>query len=347
MTTQSNWTRELSKGLIKPKQLVDHNIISEDESESFSEINKIFDMRVPKIFLEHIKQDNHPLKKQFIPDSKELVFLPEELTDPIGDETFSPVEGLTHRYKNRVLLKPTYMCASYCRFCFRRYKVSNSENNLTNENYIKCLEYIKNHEEIWEVILTGGDPLVLRDQQLGKIMNDLSEIEHVKIVRFHSRIPSVLPQRITPELIKTLKDSKKTIWFSAHINHADEFTAECKHALGVLTNSGIPVVMQSVLLKGVNDSFEALKALFETAVENNVRPYYLHYPDLAKGTHHFRMPLDDAQKLFATLRGKLSGLCIPVFVLDIPGGLGKISAEKSRIWQHSDGSWQLDSPLKK
>lgn len=337
----------MSKGLIKPQQLANHNIIAEDDAHSFSEINKIFDMRVPKIFLEQIKQNNHPLKKQFIPDSQELVFLPEELTDPIADEAFSPVEGLTHRYTNRVLLKPTYMCASYCRFCFRRYKVSKSENNLSQENYLKCLEYIKTHQEIWEVILTGGDPLVLLDQQLEKIMNDLSTIDHIKIIRFHSRIPSVLPQRITPKLIKIFKDSNKTIWFSVHINHADEFTTECKQALSLLTNNGIPLVMQSVLLKGVNDSFENLKNLFETAVENNVRPYYLHYPDLAKGTHHFRMKFEDAQNLFATLRGKLSGLCIPIFVLDIPGGQGKISAEKSRIWQNTDGSWQLDSPLKK
>lgn len=304
-------------------------------------------MRVPKIFLDQIKNDNHPLKKQFIPDTKELIFLPEELTDPIGDEAFSPVEGITHRYKNRVLLKPTYMCASYCRFCFRRYKVSKQEHNLSQEKYLSCIDYINTHTEIWEVILTGGDPLVLLDQQIAKIMNDLSAIDHVKVIRFHSRIPSVLPQRITPELIQILKSTKKAIWLSAHINSADEFTSECKVALNLLNDHGIPVVMQSVLLKGVNDSFEDLKNLFETAVENRVRPYYLHYPDLAKGTHHFRMSLEEAQNLFSTLRGKLSGLCIPTFILDIPGGQGKISAEKSRLWQNSDGTWKLDSPLEK
>lgn len=341
------WARELSKGLVHTKQLIAHNIVSMAEAKQLNDVNNIFDMRVPKIFVEHIQKANPSIQKQFIPDTKELIFLPEELSNPIGDETYSPTEGITHRYPNRVLLKPTYMCASYCRFCFRRYKVSNSDYNLSSTQYTACLDYIKAHKEVWEVILTGGDPLVLTDNYLSQIIADLSAIEHLKIIRFHSRIPSVLPQRITPKLIQILKSSGKTIWIVAHLNSADEFTAECKTALNLLIDNGIPVIMQSVLLKGINDSFEALRNLFETAVINRVRPYYLHYPDLAKGTHHFRIPLEDAQKLFGSLRGQISGLCLPTFVLDIPGGFGKISAEKSRLWQNSDGTWALDSPLKK
>lgn len=344
---KNNWAKVLSKGLIDETQLVKHNIVSADEAKKLSVVNDIFDMRVPEIFLSKIKMGNAPLKKQFIPSSEELIFLPEELEDPIGDETYSPIEGLTHRYPNRVLLKPTYLCASYCRFCFRRYKVSNSEHNISQEQYTQCLDYLKTHTEIWEVILTGGDPLVLTDKYLFEMMSDLSKIAHIKVIRFHTRIPSVLPERVTPELIKILKSSGKSIWIAMHANCAEEFTQECKEALDLLINAGIPVILQSVLLKGVNDSFEALRDLFQTAVENRVRPYYLHYPDLARGTHHFRMPLAHAQNLFASLRGTLSGLCLPIFVLDIPGGFGKISAEKSRLWQNADGTWDSDSPLKK
>lgn len=341
------WTFELSQGLVKTSQLVKEGIVHENDFSVLEKASDIFDLRVPAQFLEQIKKGNTALKKQFIPSANELIFLPEELTDPIGDEAFSPVTGLTHRYPNRVLLKPTYLCASYCRFCFRRYKVSNGNLNLSNSQYKACLDYLKEHPEVWEVIFTGGDPFVLTDKYLSKLLEDLSEIKHIKVIRFHTRIPSVLPTRITPNLIHILKSCRKTVWIALHANSADEFTSECKAALNLLIDNGIPVVLQSVLLKGVNDSFTALRELFEKAVENRVRPYYLHYPDLAKGTEHFRMPLEDAQNLFSSLRGKISGLCLPTFVLDIPGGKGKISAEKSRLWKNPDGSWQLDSPLGK
>ncbi len=346
MTTKISWAKALSKGLIDIRQLQKHEFIDTDDRDELKNAGDIFDIRVPEIFLDQIKAQNPALKKQFIPTKEELIFLPEELTDPIGDEPNTPVEGITHRYPNRVLLKPTYLCASYCRFCFRRYKVSNSDHNLTDEQYVKCLEYLKSHQEIWEVILTGGDPLVLNDKKILQMMNDLASIKHIKVLRFHTRVPSVLPERITKELIQALKTSNKSLWIALHVNHADEFTPKCREVVKMLIESGISVVLQSVLLKGVNNSYEVLKNLFESAVEQNIKPYYLHFPDLAKGTGHFRMSLEEAQNLFASLRGNLSGICLPQFILDIPGGKGKISAEKSRILLSESGALSFDSPLK-
>ncbi|MES2615956.1 MAG: KamA family radical SAM protein [Bdellovibrionota bacterium] len=325
-------------------QLVAHNIIDTKQAHELNEIKNHFDIRVPQSYLNEIKDNNEVLKKQFIPSSNELVFFPEELEDPIGDEIWSPVEGITHRYPDRVLLKPTYMCAAYCRFCFRRYKVSHTEYNLKEEAYQKALEYIKLNSQIEEVILTGGDPLTLTDTILGKILIDLANIEHIKVLRFHTRVPSLLPSRITQNLVTLLKNTKKSVWVAAHINHHDEFKPETKKALALFIDNGIPVLLQSVLLKGVNDSTENLIQLFKAAVENRVKPYYLHYPDLAKGTKHFRIPLREAILLVKSLRGKISGLCIPHFILDIPGGKGKIEINPHYSREISAGLWQFESP---
>ena len=340
-----NWAKELSQGLITVEQLKQNEIISTTNSESLNQIKETFDIRVPKIFLNEIKNGNEVLKKQFIPSTNELIFLPEELQDPIGDEVWTPVEGLTHRYPDRVLLKPTYLCAGYCRFCFRRYKVSHTEFNLKEEHYKKCLEYIQSNSQIEEVILTGGDPLTLTDKVLSKMIQDLSNIKHLKIIRFHTRVPSLLPSRVTSNLIELLKQSVKTIWIVTHMNHADEFNEETKKSLASFLDNGFPVLLQSVLLKGINDTQENLIRLFKTAIENRVKPYYLHYPDLAKGTNHFRMPLSDAINLFKSLRGKISGLCLPQFIVDIPGGKGKIEVNTHRAREIEKDVWEFESPL--
>lgn len=339
------WGKELSKGLISVNQLAQHNLIDKEQTDDLEKIKNHLDIRVPQAFIQDIKNNVEVLKKQFIPTKNELIFLPEELEDPIGDEIWSPVEGITHRYPDRVLLKPTYMCAAYCRFCFRRYKVSHTEHNLKEEAYKKAVAYIKQKEKIEEVILTGGDPLTLTDKILQKILYDLANIEHVKTLRFHTRIPSLLPSRVTTDLIHMLKETKKSVWVAAHMNHCDEFKPETKKALAMFIDNGIPVILQSVLLKGVNNTTEALVNLFKTAVENRVKPYYLHYPDLAKGTKHFRIPLQEAILLVKSLRGKISGLCIPQFILDIPGGKGKIEINPHFSKEISPGLWQFESPL--
>ena len=340
-----NWAKELSQGLITIEQLESHGIINEQQAQNLQPIKSHLDIRIPKTFVEEIKNNNSMLTKQLVPSTNELVFLPEELDDPIGDERWTPVEGITHRYPDRVLLKPTYLCAGYCRFCFRRYKVSHSEFNLKEESLFKAIEYIQNIPQIEEVILTGGDPLTLTNKALKKILNKLALVSHVKVIRFHTRVPSFLPSRITPELVALLKSTQKSVWVAAHMNHADEFQPQTKNALALFIDSGIPVILQSVLLKGINNTSEDLIRLFKTAVENRVKPYYLHYPDLAKGTKHFRMPLAEAISLVKSLRGKISGLCLPQLILDIPGGRGKIEVIPQSAKEIAPGLWQLESPL--
>lgn len=340
-----NWHHDLASSISTIDKLVHENIkpCNALDRTQLESIKSHLDLRIPGIFLDEIKKDNVALAKQFVPTSNELVFFPEELEDPIGDNVFSPVSGLTHRYPDRVLFKLTYTCASYCRFCFRRAQVSHQKSNF--ETYRTAFNYISNHNEIWEVILSGGDPLVLPDPILTQIMLELGKIPHIKVIRFHTRIPSVLPSRITPELIHLLKNAGKSIWIAAHINCAAEFTPACAKALSTLIDNGIPVVLQSVLLKDVNDSEEALVSLFKTAVENGIKPYYLHYPDLARGTEHFRIPLKKAIALFKSLRGKISGLAIPQLIIDLPEGKGKIPINTHKIIELHENCWEIESPI--
>nr|BFD32682.1 lysine-2,3-aminomutase-like protein [Pigmentibacter ruber] len=342
---EKNWAKDLAKGLITSEQLLQRQFIATNEIKEIELAKDNFDIRVPNIFLEDIEKNIIEIKKQFVPSGNELNFLPEELEDPIGDERWTPVTGITHRYPDRVLLKLTYMCASYCRFCFRRYKVSDSDFNLTTDEYCKAIKYIESNKDIWEVILTGGDPLTLTDQKLKNVLEDLDKISHVKIIRFHTRIPSVLPARINDSLIKILKSIKKQIVFVIHINSHLEFNYESIYAVKKLREEGFTLLMQSVLLKDINDDQEKLIKLLKMATENGIKPYYLHYLDLAKGTDHFRVPLKKAINLYNSLRGFISGICIPEFILDIPGGKGKISLNSSSVLELENNSWQFVSPI--
>ena len=266
---------------------------------------------------------NPVIARQYIPSTDELIITPDELADPIGDAAHTPVKGITHRYADRVLLKPTHTCAVYCRFCFRRETVGQAEQALTEAELQAALAYVQSYPEIWEVILSGGDPLVLSDRRLKVIVDALAATPHVEVLRLHTRVPVVDPARITSELIAALK-SRLATYVVIHINHADEMTAEVKSALARLTDAGIPLLSQSVLLRGVNDSAEALTRLMRALVANRVKPYYLHQTDLAKGTGHFRVPIAEGQDLMRQMRGPVSGLCQPTYVLDIPGGHGKV-----------------------
>ncbi|MCA2959205.1 MAG: KamA family radical SAM protein [Silvanigrellales bacterium] len=344
-THPGNWARALSKGLIEPVQLVREGLVGQQEAHALDAVKDVFDIRVPQAFLAGIRAGDATLARQVVPRLEELVFLPEELEDPIGDERFSPVEGLTHRYPDRALLKVTYQCASYCRFCFRRYKVSDADNNLGAEGLERAFEYLRAHTEIREVILTGGDPLSLTDAKLAPVFQSLAGLSHVAIVRIHTRIPTVLPERVTPELLAVFRRSGKAVWVVAHINAVSELTDVAKASLGRLVDGGIPVLAQSVLLKGVNDSHEALVALYRSLVTLRVVPYYLHYPDLARGTNHFRVPLSRALALVRGLRGNLSGFAIPRLILDIPGGTGKIVVEPEWARQTGPQTWVFTSPV--
>ena len=283
-----------------------------------------------------------PIARQFIPDAAELVLRPEERGDPIGDAAHSPVEGIVHRYPDRVLLKAVHVCPVYCRFCFRREMVGpEGLGTLTPEALDAAIRYIAERPDIWEVILTGGDPLVLSPRRLGEIMARLLGIAHVKIVRFHTRVPVVDPSRIDEALVAALKAAGKTVYVALHANHPREMTAEAKAACARLIDAGFPMISQTVLLRGVNDDAAILADLMRTFVENRIKPYYLHHPDLAPGTAHFRLSLAEGRAIVGALRGHVSGLCQPTYVLDIPGGHGKAVASASAVEEADEGCFRV------
>ncbi len=266
-----------------------------------------------------------PIARQFLPDPAELVVLPEERSDPIGDAARSPLEGLVHRYPDRVLLKLINVCPVYCRFCFRRETIGPGRDaHLSREALAAAFAYIAQHKEIFEVILTGGDPFLLSPRRLGEVAAQLAAIDHVKILRIHTRVPVAEPSLVTAALVDVLRDARQTVYVALHANHPRELTAEARAACARLIDAGIPMLSQSVLLRGVNDDVETLAELMRSFVAMRVKPYYLHHPDLARGTGHFRLSIAQGHALVRQLRGRLSGLCQPQYVLDIPGGFGKV-----------------------
>jgi lysine 2,3-aminomutase len=268
-----------------------------------------------------------PIALQYLPTSAELIEHPNERADPIGDHPHSPVEGIVHRYPDRVLLKLLHVCPVYCRFCFRREMVGpDGDGTLSSQQIDAALDYIRSHDGIWEVILTGGDPLILSPRRLRDVMQALAGIEHVKIVRIHSRVPAVDPARITPELVEALNSGGKTVFVALHANHPRELTPEVWAACARLVDGGISMVSQSVLLKGINDNAGTLAELMRGFVEMRVKPYYLHHPDMAPGTGHFRLTIAEGQAIMRELRNQISGLCIPHYILDLPDGHGKVEA---------------------
>lgn len=266
-----------------------------------------------------------PIARQYIPTADELVTVAGEDADPIGDEAHAPVRGIVHRYPDRVLLKLVHVCAVYCRFCFRREMVGpGKETALSADAYQGAVDYIRNHPEIWEVILTGGDPLMLAPRRLAEVVADLAAIGHIQVIRLHTRVPVGDPARVTDELVAALRTDGAAVWVALHANHPRELTAGARGACARLIDAGIPMVSQSVLLRGVNDDPVTLEALMRGFVACRIKPYYLHHGDLAPGTGHLRTTLAEGQALVRALRGRVSGLCQPDYVLDIPGGHGKV-----------------------
>jgi lysine 2,3-aminomutase len=277
-----------------------------------------------------------PLARQFIPAVQELQILPHELTDPIGDAAHSPVEGIVHRYPDRVLMKIVHSCPVYCRFCFRREMVGPGGSALSGLKLEAAIQYIADTPSIWEVIMTGGDPFVLSARRVREITRRLAAIGHVKIIRWHTRVPVVDPARLSEAYVRALKAPGVATYVAVHANHANEFSDLAKQGLARLADAGLVLISQTVLLKGVNDNPDVLAALMRCFVENRVKPYYLHHPDLAPGTSHFRLTIAEGQAIVAGLRGKLSGLCQPDYVLDIPGGFGKIPVGQTYLDQQGD-----------
>ena len=281
-----------------------------------------------------------PIARQFVPTTAELCEAPGEDADPIGDDRFSPVPGIVHRYRDRVLLKLLHTCPVYCRYCFRRERVGTTEAPLSRDQIQAALNYVRANRDIWEVILTGGDPLLLSPRRVNEVMHELDAIGHLGVVRLHTRVPIVDPDRIDEALIDAL-GVDKAVYVVIHCNHARELSPTAIKAIRRIIDAGIPVLSQSVLLKGVNDNAATLEALFRALVRNRVKPYYLHHPDRAPGTRHFRPSLKRGRVLVDGLRGDLSGLCQPTYVLDIPGGHGKVPAGADRATETAPGRYRV------
>ena len=263
-----------------------------------------------------------PIARQFVPDAREIEQTAEERADPIADDPFSPVEGLVHRYPDRVLLKIVNACAVYCRFCFRREMVGPGRGGLSAAALTAAIDYIEQHPRVWEVILSGGDPLILSARRIGDLVRRLAAIPHVEVIRVHTRMPVAAPERIGTAMVRALRCDKAT-FAVLHANHPRELTPQARAACARLVDAGIPMLSQSVLLRGVNDDIETLGALMRTFVTCRIKPYYLHHADLAPGTAHLRTTIAEGQQLMRGLRGRFSGLCQPAYVLDIPNGHGK------------------------
>ncbi|MBX9711828.1 MAG: lysine-2,3-aminomutase-like protein [Xanthobacteraceae bacterium] len=313
----------------QPQELIEHGLASSEDLPALEKVAARYAVAITPDVAALIDPNdpNDPIARQYVPSALELTAGPHENADPIGDHAHSPVEGIVHRYPDRVLFKLVHVCAVYCRFCFRREMVGPGKDSaLSSEAYSRALDYIRAHPQIWEVILTGGDPLMLSPRRLTQIMADLAAIDHVRIIRIHTRIPVADPSRILDETVAALRQNGATTWLALHANHPRELTHEARAACARIVDAGIPMVSQSVLLRGVNDDAKTLEDLMRAFVECRIKPYYLHHGDLAPGTAHLRTTLQQGQGLMRALRGRVSGLCQPDYVLDIPGGHGKSPA---------------------
>jgi lysine 2,3-aminomutase len=308
------------------------------------QVASTYTVAVPAAFAALIDVDDpdDPIARQVIPDSRELDVQADELRDPIGDTAFSPVRGVTHRYPDRVLIRPVLSCPLYCRFCFRREVVGRAGGSLTPQELDAAIDYVASAPGVHEVILTGGDPLLLSRRRLHALLERLAAIAHVETLRIHTRVPVADPARIDAALAAALRHDKP-VWLSVHVNHARELTAAAARGLACLADAGVPLLAQTVLLRGVNDDARVLEELFRRLVALRVKPYYLHHPDLAPGTAHFRLDLNEGQAIVRALRGRLSGHALPTYVLDIPGGAGKVPVEAP--WVRADGDgWIVTDP---
>jgi len=340
-----------SQTLRTPEQLVERELASPDALAALHELARRYTVAIPHALagLIDTSDKNDPIARQFVPDVAELDTSAAENADPIGDDAHSPVEGIVHRYPDRVLLKVVHVCAVYCRFCFRREMVGpDKPNGLSPAALEKALAYIRANSQIWEVILTGGDPLVLSPRRLAAVMKELAAIDHVKVVRIHTRVPVAEPARISAALVRAMKLKGKAVYVAVHVNHARELTPAARDACARIADAGIPLLGQSVLLAGVNDTEAAMTELMRALVECRIKPYYLHHADLAPGTAHLRTGIESGQDLMRELRGRVSGLCQPTYVLDIPGGHGKspigpaylnMREDNSRAVQDYRGGW--------
>ncbi|WP_040214728.1 lysine 2,3-aminomutase [Clostridium polynesiense] len=333
-----DWKWQIRNKVETLEELKKYLPLTKAEEEGVKECLGTLRMAITPYYLSLIDpQDSHdPIRKQAVPTALELKKSSADLLDPLHEDTDSPVKGLTHRYPDRVLLLLTDQCSMYCRHCTRRRFAGHTDSPLPMPQIEKAIEYIKNTPQVRDVLLSGGDALTLSDDKLEYIIKKLREIPHVEIIRLGSRIPVVLPQRITEDLVNMLK-KYHPIWINTHFNHPNEITEEAKAACARLADAGIPLGNQSVLLKGVNDCVHVMKELVHGLVKIRVRPYYIYQCDLSYGLEHFRTPVSKGIEIIEGLRGHTSGYCVPTYVVDAPGGGGKTPVMPNYVISQAPG----------
>lgn len=343
----SNWSFQLSKSIRNLKDLPKNYLLKKSELDFFKDKNKYnsFPFCVTPYYfsLADPSDSNDPIRKQFLPDKREFIIKNYEAADPLSEKKHEASPRLIHQYKNRVLLRVTDICAVYCRHCYRRYMHSDKNHSITEAEADMAVRYIKNNSNIAEVLLSGGDPLVLGDKKIINLVRRIRSIRKDLLIRLCSRAPVVIPQRITFSLIGKLKEYKP-LWFVTQFNHPTEISRLSAKAVSIIVNSGIPVLNQTVLLKGINDNISTLSGLFSRLTRLQVKPYYLFQGDLAMGTSHFRVPLEAGLALYRELCRTISTVALPVYSLDLPDGGGKIQLSESFI-KGKEGGWFLIKDL--
>ena len=331
------WQKHLSDSVVKVEDLP---FVPEsfDYRERLKKVVDIFPARINSYFLSQIKNENDPLWKQVVPTLDELDDIVDEesllVSDPLNEEGDMPVPELVHRYPDRVLLMVNNQCPIICRFCTRKRKIG-FPGVVTRETLRQGIDYIRKHSEVRDVILSGGDPLLVPDKELDRILSELRSIPHLEIIRIGTRVPGTLPQRVTPELCDILK-KYHPLYFNMHFNHPDEITPEVEEACNMLADTGIPLGSQTVLLKGVNDDTGVMKELMHKLLMIRIKPYYIYQADMAMGTDHFRTDVQKGLNLISDLQGHTSGMGVPYFVIDAPGGGGKVRLLPNTVIEHNE-----------
>jgi lysine 2,3-aminomutase len=330
-----------------PLSLLAAGLVRPDEVDPLKEVGERYPIAITGNMAELIDRDdpNDPIARQFVPSAGELNVQSHEQSDPVGDDIHSPVFGLIHRHPDRVLLKVTGICPVYCRFCFRREMIGpQAKREMTSGDVRRAADYVRNRTGITEVIFTGGDPFILAPEKIRMTAATFSAIPHVRVLRWHTRVPVVAPAKVTDALVSALTSEDSAVFVAVHANHAREFTQEARDALRRLSRAGMSLISQSVLLRGVNDNISALTDLMMAFVAAGVKPYYLHHPDLAPGTSHLRVSLKKGMALTNELRRSVTGLAQPTYVLDIPGGIIKVPVTEATS-ALENGTFQVEDPF--
>jgi lysine 2,3-aminomutase len=337
-TDWSDWRWQVRNRIKTVEDLEKYIPLSQKEKNDIFSVLSKFRMAITPYYLCLIDPANIdcPIRKQAIPSIYEMNIGENDMLDPLAEDTDSPVPGLTHRYPDRVLFLITDMCSMYCRHCTRRRFAGQKDQKMPQDRIDLAIEYISKHPEIRDVLLSGGDALLVSDEILEGIIKRLREIDHVEVIRLGTRTPVVMPQRITDDFVNMLK-KYHPIWLNTHFNHYDEITIESKAAMEKLANAGVPLGNQSVLLRGINDSVEIMKKLVQRLAYIRVRPYYIYQCDLSLGIEHFRTPVSKGIEIIEGLRGHTSGYCVPTFVVDAPGGGGKIPVMPNYVISQAPG----------